>query len=218
MELIKLENVSKIYADAEGSVLESTDLHVESGEYLSIKGVSGSGKSTLLFLLGGLLIPTTGRVWFQGQDIYSFSDDDLSAWRGKYVGYLFQNIHIAQALTVRENMILARTFGNDREADIDAMIQVLGLSEVADKLPGHLSGGQKRRAMIGCVLIRRPQVILADEPTNDLDAVWAARVMELLQEQVRLGRTLILVTHDPRWADAAPVRYSISDGRLKREQ
>lgn len=218
MELMRLENVSKVYEDAEGSVLKSTDLIVESGDYLSIKGVSGSGKSTLLFLLGGLLSPTTGTVLFQGQDIYSLSDDALSAWRGKYVGYLFQNIHIAQALTVRENMMLARTFGNDGEADIDAMLHALGLSESADKLPGRLSGGQKRRAMIGCVLIRKPQIILADEPTNDLDAEWAARIMALLQEQIQSGRTLILVTHDPRWADTAPVRYSISNGRLTREQ
>lgn len=218
MELIKLEDVSKVYAGSEEPVLKNTNLCVKGGEYLSIKGVSGSGKSTLLFILGGLLVPTTGKVLFQGQDVYSLNDNELSVWRGKHVGYLFQNIQMAQALTVRENMILARKFGNDKDADIDGMIQILGLEEVADKLPGRLSGGQKRRAMIGCVLIRKPQVILADEPTNDLDSEWAEKIMTFLRNQIQSERALILVTHDPRWADTAPVRYSISDGKLTREQ
>lgn len=218
MELMKLEGVSKIYSDTVKPVLRSTDFVVEGGEYLSVEGVSGSGKSTLLFILGGLLRPTTGKVLYKGQDIYSFSDTRLSEWRGRCVGYLFQNIQMAQALTVRENMVFARKFGNDKNADITEIIQALGLEEVADKLPGHLSGGQKRRAMAGCVLIRKPLIILADEPTNDLDGEWAEKVMEFLQKQIEPEKALILVTHDPRWADTATVKYSISEGQLMRKE
>lgn len=214
MELIRLEGVSKTYADEAGPVLKNIDLVVEGGGYLSVEGVSGSGKSTLLYILGGLLTPTTGRVLYKGKDVYSLKDRELSLWRGRHVGYLFQDIQMAQALTVRENMVLARRFGNDKGADIEGLIQSLGLEEVADKLPGHLSGGQKRRAMTGCVLVRRPQIMLADEPTNDLDREWACRVMDLLQEQIHPERSLILVTHDPRWAASASVKYSISDGVL----
>lgn len=216
MELMKLENVSKIYAHTAEPALENINLTVRSGEYLSIEGVSGSGKSTLLFILGGLLAPTTGSVLFQGKDIYSLNDNKLSSWRGKHVGYLFQNIQMSQALTVRENMSFARKFGNDKKADIEALIRTLGLENVADKLPGHLSGGQKRRAMIGCVLVRKPQIILADEPTNDLDSEWAEKIMDYLQEQIQSERALILVTHDPRWANTASIRYSISNGKLIR--
>ena len=216
MELMRLEGVSKTYSGTGNPVLKTTDFVVGGGEYLSIEGVSGSGKSTLLFILGGLLSPTTGKVTYKGQDIYSFHDRELSEWRGKCVGYLFQNIQMAQALTVRENMVLARKLGNDKRADIDEIIEILGLEEEAGKLPGHLSGGQKRRAMTGCVLIRRPRIILADEPTNDLDCKWAEKVMEFLQKQIDPEKALILVTHDPRWSNTAAVRYSISDGQLTR--
>lgn len=217
MEVVRLEGVSKTYKNAEVPALEVSDLTVKEGEYISIRGVSGSGKSTLLHILGGLLKPTTGKVLFRGRDIYSMKDTERSEWRGKQVGYLFQNIQMVQALTVLENMILARKFGNDKTADVGKILDILGLNEIADHLPGQLSGGQKRRAMIGCVLIRRPQILLADEPTNDLDAYWAGRVIDCMRGQVQDRGVLILVTHDRKWADTAVTRYTMSSGKLTRD-
>ena len=214
MEILKLTNVCKKYDGSSTYAVQSCDISVHEGERISIQGVSGSGKSTLLLMMSGLLQPTDGQVLWNGKNIYEMDDRTLSSWRGKYAGYLFQNVQLVQALTIRENLHLASMLGNDPKMDIEQIIKDLELQQEADRLPGQLSGGQRRRAMIGCVLARSPKIILADEPTNDLDIAWAKRIMEHMENLTREGRALILVTHDPRWIREDSTRYTMDDGML----
>lgn len=218
MEILKLDNVSKKYDGSGYFAVQSCDLSVQEGEWISIQGVSGSGKSTLLLMMSGLLQPTEGQVLWNGKNIYDLDDKTLSAWRGKYAGYLFQNVQLIQALTIRENLRLAGRLGNDPQKDIEQIIKDLELEREAESLPGMLSGGQRRRAMIGCVLARDPKIIFADEPTNDLDAAWAKRIMDHLESLTGQGKALVLVTHDPRWIRENSTRYTMDDGVLKKVQ
>ena len=214
MELLKIDNVAKKYDNSENFAVEKSSFSINKGEFISIEGVSGSGKSTLLMMIGGLLKPSDGHIAYNGNDIYAMNDKDLSKWRGKAAGYLFQNVQLVQALTIRENMMLARKLGNNKDFDIDGILKELGLEKEAERLPGHLSGGQKRRAMIGCVLARDPEIILADEPTNDLDEHWATKIMEMLKTFTAEGKAVVLVTHDKRWSYLSTTRYSINSGVL----
>ena len=214
MELLKIDNVTKKYQNADSYAVEKSSFSINKGDFISIEGVSGSGKSTMLMMIGGLLKPSEGGIIYNGKDIYTMSDKTLSQWRGKVAGYLFQNVQLVQALTVRENMMLARKLGNNIKFDIDNIIKELGLEKEADRLPGHLSGGQKRRAMIGCVLSRDPEMLLADEPTNDLDEYWATKIMDILKKSTESGKAVVLVTHDKRWSSLATIRYSINSGVL----
>ncbi|MCI2058399.1 MAG: ATP-binding cassette domain-containing protein [Oscillibacter sp.] len=216
MELLKVCGVRKRYPGAERDAVGTCGFTLSGGECIFIQGVSGSGKSTLLLMLGGLLTPTDGRILWGGRELYAMGDRELSAWRGKEAGYLFQNSQLAQALTVRENLLLARHLGSNPKADVDAMLRELELTEEARRLPGQLSGGQRRRAMIGCVLAREPRLILADEPTNDLDVRWAGRMMELLRSRTDESRALVLVSHDPRWIPDGAIRCVMEDGVLRR--
>ena len=152
----------------------------------------------------------------ENEDIYLMSDDELTSWRGKNIGYLFQNIQMSSALTVRENLMFAREFGNDKSIDVEMMLDRFGLKEVAESLPGRLSGGQKRRAMIASVLVRKPKIILADEPTNDLDHIWAEQIIEYLEKEVQPEGALVLVTHDLKWAERAKIKYKMEEGRIYR--
>lgn len=181
--MLKLENISQIYAKGNEPVLKGINFEIKTGDYIALEGVSGSGKSTLLYIMAGLMRPTEGKVLWKNEDIYLMSDDELTSWRGKNIGYLFQNIQMSSALTVRENLMFAREFGNDKSIDVEMMLDRFGLKEVAESLPGRLSGGQKRRAMIASVLVRKPKIILADEPTNDLDHIWAEQIIEYLEKR-----------------------------------
>ena len=194
--MLKLENISQIYAKGNEPVLKGINFEIKTGDYIALEGVSGSGKSTLLYIMAGLMRPTEGKVLWKNEDIYLMSDDELTSWRGKNIGYLFQNIQMSSALTVRENLMFAREFGNDKSIDVEMMLDRFGLKEVAESLPGRLSGGQKRRAMIASVLVRKPKIILADEPTNDLDHIWAEQIIEYLEKEVQPEGALVLVTHD----------------------
>lgn len=214
MEILKLTNVCKKYDGSNTYAVQSCDISVHEGERISIQGVFGSGKSTLLLMMSGLLQPTDGQVLWNGKNIYEMDDRTLSSWRGSYAGYLFQNVQLVQALTIRENLHLASMLGNDPQMDIEQIIKDLELQQEADRLPGLLSGGQRRRAMIGCVLARNPKIILADEPTNDLDMAWAKRIMEHMENLTKEGRALVLVTHDPRWIREDSTRYAMDDGVL----
>ena len=215
--MLKLDNISQIYATGNESVLKNVSLEVKAGDYIALEGVSGSGKSTLLYIMAGLLRPTEGKVYWNDKDIYQMSDNELTSWRGKNIGYLFQNIQMSGALTVRENMKFVREFGNDKNVNIEEMLEIFGLTEVADSLPGTLSGGQKRRAMIASVLIRKPQIVLADEPTNDLDHEWAGKVIEYLKKVVQPDGALVLVTHDLKWAEKAEIKYKMEEGSIYRQ-
>lgn len=214
MELLKIENVTKKYSNADTYAVGNCSFSINKGDFISIEGVSGSGKSTLLMMIGGLLKPSNGHIIYDGKDIYGMNDKALSQWRGKAAGYLFQNVQLVQALTIRENMLLARKLGNNSNFDIDAILKELGLENEADRLPGNLSGGQKRRAMIGCVLSRDSEILLADEPTNDLDEHWATIIMDMLKKSTENGKAVVLVTHDKRWSSLATTRYSINSGVL----
>ena len=160
--MLKLENISQIYAKGNEPVLKGINFEIKTGDYIALEGVSGSGKSTLLYIMAGLMRPTEGKVLWKNEDIYLMSDDELTSWRGKNIGYLFQNIQMSSALTVRENLMFAREFGNDKSIDVEMMLDRFGLKEVAESLPGRLSGGQKRREMIASVFVRKPKIILAD--------------------------------------------------------
>ena len=166
--------------------------------------------------MAGLMRPTEGKILWKNEDIYLMSDDELTSWRGKNIGYLFQNIQMSSALTVRENLMFAREFGNDKSIDVEMMLDRFGLKEVAESLPGRLSGGQKRRAMIASVLVRKPKIILADEPTNDLDHIWAEQIIEYLEKEVQPEGALVLVTHDLKWAERAKIKYKMEEGRIYR--
>ena len=215
---LKINEVTKQYQGSEYQAVKACSFTVQQGDLISIQGESGSGKSTLLLMISGLMPPTSGQVMWNGIDIYQMNDNVLSEWRSKSVGYLFQNVQLVQALTVRENMELSKSFGNDPNLDIDVIIKQFGLDDVANKLPSHLSGGQKRRAMIGCVLSRDPSIICADEPTNDLDSVWASRVMDILYQLTTKNKALILVTHDSRWIKNDSRCFEMECGELKTKQ
>ena len=215
---LKLEQISKQYPGNDYQAVKPCDLTIKSGDFISIQGESGSGKSSLLLMMSGLLAPTSGKVIWNGASVYDMNDSALSLWRSKNVGYLFQNVQLVQALTVRENLILSRSFGNDPDLDVDGLISQFGLEEEADKLPSLLSGGQKRRAMIACVLARDPQIICADEPTNDLDSVWASKIMSYLSELIKQNKAILLVTHDSRWIKENQIQYEMEYGELKTKQ
>ena len=214
MQLVKVDSVSKTYHGSDESIVKNVSLTINGGDFISIEGVSGSGKSSLLYMIGGLSEPSTGTVYLLGKDIRTMSAKEIAEWRGKSIGYVFQNTQMAKALTVRENIVFAARFGNDQTSNPDQIIRDLGLEEAADKLPGKLSGGQRRRAMIACVLVRNPKIILADEPTNDLDREWAGKIVDYLRSKVTDDTALVLVTHDPTWADKADIRYEMIGGKL----
>ncbi len=211
---LTIEKVTKQYSGNDYQAVKSCDMKIKSGDFISIQGESGSGKSSLLLMMSGLLPPTSGRVLWNGESIYDMSDNALSIWRSKNVGYLFQNVQLVQALTVRENMLLSRSFGNDPTLDIEALITLFGLEDEANKLPSLLSGGQRRRAMIACVLSRDPLIVCADEPTNDLDSVWASKIMAILNDLKKKDKAIVLVTHDSRWITDDQIQYVMENGEL----
>ena len=218
MEFLTVKKLCKVYGRDESQVtaLDHVSLTIEKGEFTAIIGSSGSGKSTLLHCIAGVDIPTRGKIYLDGQDIYAQNNEKLAIFRRRQVGLIYQFHNLIPTLNVVENITLPilmdrRKVNKERLNDL---LDLLGLKDRKNHLPNQLSGGQQQRVAIGRALMNAPQVMLADEPTNDLDREWACRVMDLLQEQIHPERSLILVTHDPRWAASASVKYSISDGVL----
>lgn len=218
MSCISLEHVKKSFGQDESDApVRSVSLEVSAGELVSIVGPSGTGKSTLLNLMGGLLRPDAGTVSMMDRPIAELSDRELTALRLDHVGFIFQEAHLIQALTVRENLAFIQTRHYRSPIDtpkIDAMLEAVGLTDRAAYLPCHLSVGQRRRAVIAAALIKTPGVILADEPTNDLDPFWADAVMKLLQQAAGKGAAVVVVTHHEQWASSAARRYRMEQGRL----
>jgi len=219
--LLELQKVSKTYDDSnEIMPLREMDLSLAQGDFVSVSGESGVGKSTLLFVVSGLLRPSSGEVLFQGKRYSEMSDDALSRLRAGNIGYVSQNIQLAQALTVEENIRFAQKIAKKCGSDAGTMVPVdeiiahLGLTEKKDELPRHLSGGQKRRAMLAVTWARNPQLLLLDEPTNDLDDHWSNVVMELLDRWHEDGKTLLLVTHNQEFAGRAKKRYHLVNGKV----
>ena len=218
MEICRLEHIRKDYRMGEVvTPLKDINMTVASGDFVAVEGPSGMGKSTLLYVIGTLLKADDGKIFFDGKDVMSMTDREQTTLRGEKIGFLFQDSSLIQALTLRENLEFAQTLGGKRKADpakIDEMLERVGLSDRAGFLPYQLSGGQRRRAMVARSLIHAPSLILADEPTNDLDDLWAEKVVSLLQEEANRGAAVVMVTHNIHWASMAGLRLRLEDGVL----
>ena len=216
---IEAKDLSKIYGEGENRVtaLDRASLTISPGDFISIIGPSGSGKSTLLHLLSGLDRPTGGRLSYDGRDIYSLSDKELSAFRRQRIGFIFQQFHLLPVLTARENIVMPRLLDKKQpdEAYLQELARMLGIQDRLTHLPHELSGGQQQRVAIARALIARPDVIFADEPTGNLDSRSGSEVMELLKTVGKdMGKALVVITHDSRIAAMAERRLSIVDGVL----
>ena len=216
---IEANELSKIYGEGENRVtaLDRASFQIMPGDFISITGPSGSGKSTLLHLLSGLDQPTSGRLTYDGQDIYSFSDRERSALRRRSIGFVFQQFHLLPVLTARENILMPLLLDKKQpdEAYLEQLTQLLGIGSRLTHLPHELSGGQQQRVAIARALIAQPDVIFADEPTGNLDSRSGGEVMEMLRAvHEKMGKTLVIITHDNRVAGMADRRFSIVDGVL----
>lgn len=217
---ICVNGVSKIYGKGDGRItaLDQADMVIGESDFLSIMGPSGSGKSTLLHIISGLDTPTKGTVTYDGRNIHSGSDKELSALRRQKVGFVFQQFHLLPVLTVRENIRMPLLLDRRKpdEEYLSYLIEILGLKNRLDHLPGQLSGGQKQRAAIARALSARPEIIFADEPTGNLDTRNGKEVMELLLTIHReLKKALVIITHDPQIAEQAGRQFVMSDGILR---
>lgn len=223
MEILRVENLCKVYGQGENTVraLDEVSFSVEKGEFLAIIGPSGSGKSTLLHILGGVDTPTSGKVMMNGQDVYRQSDDNLAIFRRRHVGLIYQFYNLIPVLNVRENITLPLLMDGRKvnENKLDEMLKILKLKGREKHLPNQLSGGQQQRVSIGRALINEPSVILADEPTGNLDSKNSREIVELLKYYNReYNQTLIVITHDEDIALQADRIISIEDGKITRDE
>ena len=216
MEICKLEHIHKDYRMGEiVTPLKDITLTVQEGDFIAVEGPSGIGKSTLLYVMGTLLKPDEGSYSFQGQDVLAYSDAQKSDFRARQIGFLFQDSTMIQALTLRENLLFTQGVGGKKDkAQVDELLYRFGLEDRADFFPHQLSGGQRRRAMAARALIHNPRLILADEPTNDLDEHWSEEIIKILKEQTLKGTAVVMVTHNSRWAEMATRRLRLEDGVL----
>lgn len=219
MEILRVENLTKTYGEGENKVeaLKNINLSINKGEFVAIIGASGSGKSTLLHLLGGLDRPTTGKVVIDEKSIYDYNDNELSIFRRRKIGFIFQFFNLIPVLDVEENIELPVILDNEK-ADkkyLDEIINILNLNERRTHLPSELSGGQQQRVSIGRALINKPSIILADEPTGNLDSKNTRDVIDLLKFTAKkFNQTLILITHDTNIATMADRVITIDDGQI----
>ena len=217
--LIKAKKLSKVYGSGENQVvaLDKVDLTVAPGDFISIIGPSGSGKSTLLHLLSGLDHPTSGSLTYDGHEIYTLPDKELSAFRRRQMGFIFQQFNLLPVLTARENILMPLLLDKKQpdEGYLSQLAELLGIRNRLDHLPHELSGGQQQRVAIARALIAQPEVIFADEPTGNLDSKSGGEVMDMLKSiRDRMGKTLVIITHDNRIAAMADRRLTIMDGVL----
>ena len=217
MELLEVHKISKTYGSGETAVqaLKQASFSVPRGEFVAVVGESGSGKSTLLNLIGGLDTPTAGKVYIDGRDIFAMKERNLTIFRRRNIGFIFQSFHLIPELTVEQNIIFPVLL-DYRKPDrkyLEELLAVLGLSDRRHHLPGQLSGGQQQRVAIGRALITRPALILADEPTGNLDTRNTSEVIALLKEASHLyEQTIVMITHSQRIAQAADRILRVSDG------
>ena len=223
MELMQIQHLSKVYGQGENQVRAVDDISftVEKGEFLAIIGPSGSGKSTLLHILGGVDRPTSGKVFVDGQDVYAQNEDQLAIFRRRQVGLIYQFYNLIPVLNVVENMTLpvlmdGRQVNQER---LGELLDVLGLRGREKHLPNQLSGGQQQRVSIGRALMNAPAVVLADEPTGNLDSKNSQDIVELLKmSNKKYGQTLVIITHDENIALQAHRVIAIEDGRITRDE
>ncbi|CEN93607.1 ABC transporter ATP-binding protein [Paraclostridium sordellii] len=223
MEILRVENLTKSYGKGETKVdaLKNINLSINKGEFVAIVGPSGSGKSTLLHLMGGVDRPTSGKVFINDVDIYNLKEKDLSIFRRRNVGLIYQFYNLIPVLSAKENILLPAELDNrkiDKEY-LNDLLKTLGLKERENHLPNELSGGQQQRTSIGRALINRPSIVLADEPTGNLDSKNSKEVLELLKLSVkRYNQTLIMITHDTNIALQADRVITIEDGIIKDDE
>ena len=223
MELMQIQHLSKVYGQGENQVRAVDDISftVEKGEFLAIIGPFGSGKSTLLHILGGVDRPTSGKVFVDGQDVYAQNEDQLAIFRRRQVGLIYQFYNLIPVLNVVENMTLpvlmdGRQVNQER---LEELLDVLGLRGREKYLPNQLSGGQQQRVSIGRALMNAPAVVLADEPTGNLDSKNSQEIVELLKmSNKKYGQTLVIITHDENIALQAHRVIAIEDGRITRDE
>ena len=217
MELLRVENLSKHYGRNENLVkaLDNVSFTVDKGEFVAIVGPSGSGKSTLLHILGGVDRPTSGKVFIDGKDIFSMKDRNLTVFRRRNIGFIFQSFNLIPELTVEQNIIfpVLLDYQKPNKKYLEELLTVLRLKERRNHLPSQLSGGQQQRVAIGRALITRPALILADEPTGNLDTQNTSEVIALLKEASRLyEQTIVMITHSQSIAQTADRILQVSDG------
>ena len=217
--MLKVENLKKYYKtnDIELRALDGVSFVVEKGEFISIIGASGSGKSTLLHLLGGLDYPTSGKVIIDDTDIYALKDDERTIFRRRNIGFVFQAYNLLPMLNVYENIIIPFGLDGDKvdKKYVDNIIDILEIKDQVDKMPNELSGGQQQRVAIARALVTKPSIILADEPTGNLDSKSSSQVVYLLKKiNKELGNTILMITHDDAVAQAAEKTLRIEDGKL----
>ena len=223
MEILKVENLSKVYGLGEGEVraLDGVSFSVEKGQFLAIIGPSGSGKSTLLHILGGVDRPTSGKVYLEDQDVFAQDEDHLAVFRRRQVGLIYQFYNLIPVLNVTENITLPVLL-DGRKVDqnrLEELIRELNLTGREKHLPNQLSGGQQQRVSIGRALMNSPALLLADEPTGNLDSQNSQEIVSLLKKANRqYGQTLIVITHDESIALQADRILSIEDGRINRDE
>ena len=223
MEILKVENLTKIYGagNAEVRALDGVSFAVEKGEFLAIIGPSGSGKSTLLHALGGVDRPTSGKVYMNGQDVYAQNEEQLAIFRRRHVGLIYQFYNLIPVLNVVENMTLpVRMDGRKvNEERLNELLHLLALEDRKNNLPNQLSGGQQQRVSIGRALMNAPEIVLADEPTGNLDSKNSREIVELLKLSNRkYNQTLIVITHDEQIALQADRVIAIEDGRITKDE
>jgi len=218
--LLKAENISKTFVHRHNNVtgLKNISLEINKGEFVSITGPSGSGKSTLLLTLGGMSAPTEGKILWNDESVYHWDQAKRAAWRGKTIGFVFQTFNLIPYLSVLENVRIAlKLSGNGAASDSTEILELLEKMKLSDRLqhnPKELSVGQQQRVALARALVKNPQVILADEPTGNLDPDTAAEILALLQALHNEGKTIVLVTHDPHIAKLAQRNVRIIEGEL----
>ena len=219
MQILQTEDLRKYYGsgDTEVRALDGVTLSVEEGEFVSIVGTSGSGKSTLLHMLGGLDRPTSGKVFVDGNDIFALKDDELTIFRRRKIGFVFQAYNLVPVLSVYENIVLPIELdGNPIDQTyVQQIVQTLGLESKLDNLPSQLSGGQQQRVAIARALATKPAIVLADEPTGNLDSKTSQDVLSLLRVTgEKFGQTIVMITHNEEVAQLASRIVRIEDGRI----
>lgn len=219
MAVLKTENLIKQYGQKETAVLalENANISVERGEFVAIVGTSGSGKSTLLHMLGGLDRPTSGRVFIDNKEIFAMKDEELTIFRRRKIGFVFQAFNLVPTLNVYENIVFPiQLDGNEVDEEfVSEVIRMLGLTDLKNRLPGHLSGGQQQRVAIARALSTKPAIILADEPTGNLDSKTSQDVLSLLKVTgQKFNQTIVMITHNEAIAQMADRVIRIEDGHI----
>ncbi len=220
MEILKVDKLCKTYGKGSALVeaVKNASFSLEKGEFAAVVGESGSGKSTLLNCIGGLDTPTSGNIYLDGENLFQMKENERTIFRRRNIGFVFQSFHLIQELDVENNIIFPLLLDNKKadKAEVEEILEILGLQERRHALPGQLSGGQQQRVAIGRALITKPMLILADEPTGNLDRKNSRDVMDLLlQASRRYRQTILMITHNPALAACADRVLEVSDGMLR---